>query len=29
MQQENILDRFVDLKHGQTLYLDTHGAVSV
>jgi L-ascorbate metabolism protein UlaG (beta-lactamase superfamily) len=29
LTKEGLLDKYVDLKHGETLYLDTHGAVSV
>ena len=29
LRKEGLLDKYVDLKHGETLYLDTHGAVSV
>jgi len=27
LKKEGLLDRLVDLKHGETLYLDTHGSV--
>ena len=27
--EEGLLDKYVDLKHGETLYLDTQGALSV
>ncbi len=29
LTKKGLLDKYVDLKHGETLYLDTHGAVSV
>ena len=29
LKKESLLDRYVDLKHGETLFLDSHGSVSV
>ena len=29
LKKENLLERYVDLKHGETLFLDSHGAVTV
>ena len=29
MKKEGLLDKYVELKHGETLYLDTNGALSV
>jgi L-ascorbate metabolism protein UlaG (beta-lactamase superfamily) len=29
LKKEGLMDRYVDLKHGETLYLDSHGSAIV